>query len=484
MILPRFSFVQLVLTGAFVFSLMLSGHSSGQVVTVQKSDTHAGSRIIRRIIISGNKITKPRIITREMKFREHDTLSIRDFEAAMVISRQNIFNTGLFNFVTVDVAVVDSSRLVDVKVSVLERWYIWPIPLLELSERNFNVWWETRNFSKLTYGMDFTINNMRGRNETLRLLAHFGYNQLYGFTYKIPYVNRSQTIGIGVGGGIELHHELAVETINNKPVNEKDSSSYLKKILYGYAEMQLRPSFHSTHTFRLTYNYYFFGGNIVAIPGFSMVSSSHQQFVTVSYYFRNDHRDAAYFPLTGYCLDLEVNHSIPYETAHNSYIRGNFRKYWKMADRVFFGTGILGKVSFEKTQPYYLQRGLGFGQDFVRGYEYYVIDGQQIALWKNDLRFALISPRVVKIGFIKTTKFNTIPFAVYIDLFSDIGYVYNYQQRLPEFQSMNNTLQNQLLGGVGLGLDLTTYYDIVIRIEGSMNRMGQTGFFLHFTAPI
>ncbi|MEI6681936.1 MAG: BamA/TamA family outer membrane protein [Bacteroidota bacterium] len=484
MILPRFTFIQLVLTGTVVLSLALSGNACCQESTVQKSGTPPGIRVIHRISITGNKITRPRIITREMKFREQDTLSVRDFEAALVISRQNIFNTGLFNFVTVDTAVVDSAGHVDVKVSVLERWYIWPIPLLEISERNFNVWWQTRDFSKLTYGMDFTINNMRGRNETLRLLAHFGYNQLYGFTYKIPYVNRNQTIGLGLGGGIELHHELAVETKKNQPVNQKDSSAYLKKILYGYAEMQLRPSFHSTHTFRLSYNYYVFGGDIVAIPGFSLVSSSHQQFVSLSYYFRNDHRDVAYFPLTGYCIDLEVNHSIPYATAHNSYIKGNFRKYWKLTGRVFYGTGILGKVSFEKTQPYYLQRGLGFGQDFVRGYEYYVVDGQQVALWKNDLRFALVSPRVVKIGFIKTTKFNTIPFAVYIDLFSDIGYVYNYQQHLPEFSAQGNTLQNQLLGGVGLGLNLTTYYDIVIRFEGSMNRMGQTGFFLHFTAPI
>ena len=478
--LPRFPIVQLVVTGVVVLFLMLSGHSYCQENIVQKSDNLTGIKVIRKIIITGNKITRPRIITREMKFREHDTLSIRDLKAALVISRQNIFNTGLFNFVTVDTLVVDSTWQMDVKVSVLERWYIWPIPLLEISERNFNVWWETRDFSKRTYGMDFTINNMRGRNETLRLLAHFGYNQLYGFTYKIPYVNRNQTIGMGIGGGIELHHELAVKTINNRPVNEKDSSAYLKKILYAYAEMQLRPSFHST----LSYNYYIFGGDIVAIPGFSLVAASHQQFATISYYFRNDHRDAAYFPLTGYCLDLEVNHSIPYETAHNSYIRGNFRRYWQLAKRVFYGSGILGKISFEKTQPYYLQRGLGFGQDFVRGYEYYVVDGQQIALWKNDMRFALILPRVVKIGFIKTTKFNTIPFAVYLDLFSDLGYVYNYQQHLAEFNAQGNTLQNQLLAGVGLGLDLTTYYDIVVRFEGSMNRMGQTGFFLHFTTPI
>ncbi len=465
----------------FVFNL---SQSFGQDTLSKSPYGKADMLIIHKITITGNKITKPRIITRELEFRENDTLSVPVLQAALKTSQQNVFNTKLFNFVTIDTTNIAGTRFINVNISVVERWYIWPIPLFEISERNFNVWWETRDFSRLTYGMDFTFNNFRGRNETLRLLVHLGYNQLYGFTYKIPYLNRKQTIGIGSGGGIELNHELAVTTLNNKPVYAKDVSAYLKKIVYGYLELQVRPNFYATNIFRLSYNYYFFGGNIYDLPGFSLVKSSHQQFVTLSYFYKNDHRDVSYYPLKGYCLELELNHAIPYETAHNSYVKVNLRKYWQLHNKWYFASGFTGKLTFAEVQPYYLQRGLGYGQDFVRGYEYYIVDGQHFALLKSNLKFALLPQRVLKIGFIRTTKFNTIPLAFYLSVFADVGYVYNYQGLLPASRIKGNTLENSLLTGIGVGLDFTTYYDVVIRLEGSMDRMGRTGIFLHFTAPI
>jgi outer membrane protein assembly factor BamA len=444
----------------------------------------ADTLFIRKIILTGNKITKPRIILSEMTFRAGDTLTVPALQAAMTASRQNVFNTKLFNFVTVDTTLVPGTRQADVHVAVVERWYIWPVPILEISDRNFTVWWQTKDLSRLTYGMDLTFNNVRGRNETLRMLLHFGYNQLYGFTYKVPNLNRKQTIGFAFGSGLELNHELSVSTIDNKPVYVKDTSGYMKKIAYGYTELQLRPSFYSFHYFRLSYNYYFFSGEIHEIPGFSLVNSARQQFVTFSYLFRNDHRDASFYPLTGHIIEAEFNHTMPYAYAHNTFIKANLRKYWQIWKRWYFASGVTGKATLAKTQPYFLQRGLGYGRDVVRGYEYYVIDGQQFLLLKSDLKFALVPQKVFRIPFIRTTKFNTIPLALYLNAFADLGYVYNGRHSDPGYQKQGNTLENSLLAGVGLGIDLTTYYDVVIRVEGALNRLGQTGIFLNFIAPI
>ncbi|MEI7661210.1 MAG: BamA/TamA family outer membrane protein [Bacteroidota bacterium] len=479
----RFFLLQTVMVCLLTGFYLVVAPARGQVPSKENQEPHPGFFIIHKITITGNKITRPRIITRELKFRELDTIPAAGFRQLLVTSRQNVFNTGLFNFVTIDTASADNRQLIDIHISVVERWYIWPIPLLEISERNFNIWWETRDFRRLTYGIDFTFNNFRGRNETLRLLAHFGYNQLYGFSYKIPNLNRKQTIGLTVGAGIEMNHEMTVQTLNNRTVNVKDSA-YIKRIIYGYSDMQLRPSFHTTHTFRLSYNYYIFSANIDTVPGFSLSGSHQQWFLAVSYLFRNDHRDAAYYPLTGYYFELELNHTFPYGSAHNSYIKTKLKKYWQLLHRVYFATGFTGKVSFEKYQPYFLQRGLGYSQDFVRGYEYYVVDGQHFALIKSDLKFALVPQRVIKIGFIKTTKFNTIPLALYLDLFADIGYCYNYQRLIQSNKIQGNTLENSLMEGIGLGINFATYYDVVFRFEGSINRMGKTGFALHFASPI
>jgi outer membrane protein assembly factor BamA len=440
--------------------------------------------IIHQIIISGNSITKRSIIFRELNFKEHDTLSVVQFSERLINSKQNIFNTRLFNFVTVDTFYTAGTPFLDVRIEVVERWYIWPIPFFEISDRNLNVWFETRDFNRLTYGVDFTFSNLRGRNETLKILTHFGYNQKFGFTYKIPYINEKQTFGTTFGADIELNHELPVFTLNNKPVYKRSNSVYLKKLLYGFTELNFRPDIFSTHTFRLAFSYYNFDSSIHSIPGFVLSLQAVQQFFSFCYQYKNDHRDIQYYPLKGYCVDAEVNHAVPYETAQNSYVRTNLRIYAQIYNKWYWASGFTGKLCFEKKQPYYLQRGLGYGRDYVRGYEYYVVDGQHFILFKNNLKFALLPQRVQKIGFMQSDKFNTIPLALYINIFADMGFVFHYPGNLSDKPDTGNNLENSFLIGYGLGLDFTTYYDIVIRAEGALNRLGQPGFYLHFIAPI
>ena len=75
-------------------------------------------------------------------------------------------------------------------------------------------------------------------------------------------------------------------------------------------------------------------------------------------------------------------------------------------------------------------------------------------------------------------KFNTVPIAMYLNLFTDIGYVWG--------QATNklNAQNNSLLIGSGVGLDYVTYYNMVFRAEYTINREKESGFFLHFVIPI
>ena len=77
-------------------------------------------------------------------------------------------------------------------------------------------------------------------------------------------------------------------------------------------------------------------------------------------------------------------------------------------------------------------------------------------------------------------KFKSLQYAFYLNAFFDMGFVDNMYP-MPE---LNNDLENTLLIGYGIGLDFVTYYDIVLRFEYSVNRMGEHGFYLHFRAPI
>ena len=72
-------------------------------------------------------------------------------------------------------------------------------------------------------------------------------------------------------------------------------------------------------------------------------------------------------------------------------------------------------------------------------------------------------------------QFKKSHYSLYLGVFSDLGYVLNEQ---PE-----NTLNNSLLWGKGIALDYVTYYDKLLRIEYSINGLGEKGVFLHFSSP-
>jgi outer membrane protein assembly factor BamA len=217
------------------------------------------------------------------------------------------------------------------------------------------------------------------------------------------------------------------------------------------------------------------------VHGYSPDSLEHVEFFSFYYQFRIDHRDEHYYPLKGYYADLTfTQNGLFSKTINVPYIELSARRYWQIFNRWYFATGLFAKISLNLDQPYFLQRGLGYGRTYVRGYEYYIIDGQHFALLKNNLKFAILPKKVFVMEFLKSEKFNTVPVALYLNVFTDLGYVYNYSQ----LSNSLNSLQNSLLVGYGAGFDFTTYYDIVMRIEFSMNGFGKPGIYLHFMAPI
>jgi hypothetical protein len=185
--------------------------------------------------------------------------------------------------------------------------------------------------------------------------------------------------------------------------------------------------------------------------------------------------------LKGYYFDINLLQTGFFGDDVNTLsIMSYFRKYWQLCNRWYFASGLTGKISFTSKSTYFLEQALGYGRDYVRGYEYYVVDGQDFIIFKNNLKFSLLPQHVKKLNFLRSVKFNTIPYALYLNLFVDLGYTYNEST----ISNKLNSLQNTLLIGYGAGLDFTTYYDIVIRLDLSMNRMGIPGVYLHFVAPI
>lgn len=438
---------------------------------------------IDKIHIEGNSKTKNSIILRELMFEQDSSYSTSQWLEAKEKSIENLINTSLFNTASINLS-KDSTATNTVNIKVIERWYLWPIPQVDIDERNFNVWWETKNLKRLSAGVYLTKENFRGRMEEVKLLFMAGYNQQFGLSYDAPYINKKKTFGLGAEVVWTGRHEVNNATLSDKQAYYKNVETMVQRDLLAAIHFRYRKNYYVSHLIQFRYKNYYFSDSLMAnSTNYSWKGLKQLPYFGIYYKIKNDHRDYKPYPLHGYYIDLEVFKNgfglLDNQGMDLWDIKTTMRKYWQLNDRFYFAGGLMGKISNYEEQPYFLQKSLGYSRDFVRGYEYYVIDGSKYAVVKTNLKWAVIPQNKIRFNFIKTEKFNTVPYAFYLNLFYDAGYVSENK-----YNDVSNQLPGSFLSSLGLGIDFTTYYDKVARFEIARNNLGEIGFFLHFIAPI
>jgi outer membrane protein assembly factor BamA len=449
--------------------------------SVEAQDNGAAAPVVKvyGITLSGHHITKDRILLRELVIEEGDSMPSAVLYERMERSRQNLMNTGLFNTVTVSPLYLDQ-RSVMVEVTVNERWYLWPSIIFALADPNFNTWWLTKDFDRADYGLYLYKFNLRGRNETAYIKAQFGYTKQFAFHYKVPNLDARQRWGISMGGSFEEQAEITAGTVNNVRllIHSMDGSS--RDRWRADVEATLRRTHDTRHSWRLTFTQAQVSDTVthVAVDYFHG-PSTHTRYLTLGYSFVRDRRDSRAFTRAGQFQELKVDRyglGLLDRAAPNITTLFVTTKHWfALLPKWTLGLSGRGKYTLG-TPPYHAQEGLGYG-NFVRGYEYYVIDGQHFALGKANLVFQLLKPRTYRMEGVPVEAFRTLYLALYLNVYSDLGYVWDSRYAAANF------LDNRWINGNGIGLDLVTSYDQVLRGEYSINAMGKHGFFLHFTQP-
>lgn len=439
--------------------------------------------VVDTVIMKGIKKTHPSVIFREITLAQGDTLSPEILDLKISQSRENLLNLPLFNFVETEVRKKEgSNNNVAVTFTFTERWYIWPYPIVEVADRNFNAWWKTRNLSRINLGGYVLIENFRGRLERLKLLAKSGFDQKFEVEYFKPYINPSKTLGLLFQAGVMGNHEVAAATNdNNQVVFIRDESDYIRTHLNAYAALVYRPGIHNTHEAGIGWSSNHIADTLQKAQPL-LWPNNNEQYITLRYQFKHDRRDYKHYPLKGQYFDVALTSQIPLQATHsaNAFAESeiNLRWYAPLQRRTYWSAGFYGKYSSSMPVSYYLMQGLGSSRYFVRGYEYYLIEGQQTALVRSNLIYNLVKPSEKRVSFIRSEKFGRLHYAVYLRLYADWGITRN------QMAGLRGNLSGQWLGGGGAGIDLVTYYDRVLRVEYSINRMGETGLFIHFMASI
>lgn len=435
--------------------------------------------VVSDIVLDGNGITKSSIILKELTFSQGDTINISDWEEEMRLSRENIQNTTLFNFVDFECVYNDAfPEEVIIKIKVIERWYLWVYPYISYADRNINAWYEADNLRRFSYGFDMEHHNFLGLKHSLKLTCISGYNQNYGLSYDIPYLIEKYNFGLKSGVAYKRDKEVAYITENNKISYFNGGDEFAKQTTNFFVEPYYRFGHRNKLFLNISYNDTYFHDTLSCL---NHDFDEHYQYFSLMMTFKNDYRDEQNYPLNGHYLELllEKTGLGIFKTSPDVFY-GKITADWyqPINGRWYWASNLTVKLSDDYDAPYFFNKGLGYGNDFVRTYELYVIDAMNFALMKNNLKFAILNPVTRYLPLIKNERFGKIHFALYANVFFDCAYSW----RIPEKSAFY--LDNKFIFGTGVGVDFVTYYDKVIRFEYGINDMGETGLFIHFVAPI
>ena len=482
--------LRLLLRSSFCLAAMVGAwpvmaQSTATVDTLTSSPPLPTFATIRTIQIEGNRRTKTDIILREMDFGVNDTISLATLAERLAQNEFNILNTGLF--MTTKISFKEwkgETNEVGLLIEVKEGWYIFPIPILELADRNFNVWWETydHELSRLNWGVRFLHHNLTGRKDQLKAVVQRGFTKKYELIYTMPFVNRKKTLGLNLHYLHTREKEIGYTTQGDELLFTNNSNQILLRRFRAGTGAQLRRRLDIIHRWNLSFHHNIIDETVRSElnPSF-FLGGLEQRYISASYQFVMDKRDIRPYPMNGYLLDVGIDRRglIFHEGMNALDIQVAFQKYFSFGKKWSTGFELKGKAGLLRNkQPYYGSQALGYEADFIRGYEYYVMDGLDYAYNKSVLRYRLFNKKFDLGPYMKLESFRELPVKMFLVLRNELGYVNN------PFFAEGNPLANELLWGTTLGLDLVVFYDKVFNFEVSRNRLGEYGFYLHWTFRI
>jgi outer membrane protein assembly factor BamA len=443
---------------------------------------------VSRIVIVGNRLTRDHIILREMTLKTGDLVFSNELASILDLDKRKLINTRLFNTVEIK-PLENNTRQVDLLIDLTERWYTFPSPIFEFSDRNFNEWWQNYNhdFRRVNYGLRLYQYNVRGRNETLRFTAQFGFVRKFDLIYRIPYIDKKQKQGLALEFDYQETKNLAYRTLEHK-LDYYRSPSILKTTKGVALTYTYRNSFYQFHNIRLEYRDTRIRDSVrLWNPRYLGEEGLHQHFAALTYNFTSDHRDYFAYPLRGHHFNFLIqkmglglgDNLNRFETSVS------YSRFMALKRNYFFSFNTVATFTSPDDLPYTNYNAMGFKKQFVRGYEVYVIEGPYFFLGKTTFKKLLLS-RKYHWRAMPIQQFRHIPVQIYLKSYIDVGYVKNYpyyetnpQSPYDQVYLNNKVLTDKLLSGAGGGIDVVGSYDVVLRFEYTFNAEGQQGFFFH-----
>lgn len=433
--------------------------------------------VIESITLTGNEITKKHVMLGELTFAPGDTVATTNLENLLEENRRRLFNLRLFHYV--NTVYTCTNGKVQVNYQVQERFYLYPIPILDFADRNFNAWLEKKDWSRIDYGLNLVRRNFRGRNEDIRLRVQQGFNKRLELSYRVPYIIRKYNLGAEVAVADYRSRTTSYTNLNNKQRFIEQQNVLPIQRTSVAAGIIHRQSVQRQQGVRLSYHNEQISDSVSRLnPDYYRDALQERQYMRVELYKVINQRNNFVYPTAGSYFEAGIAQTMflkdsgsPFTTARAKYVH-----YSKLSDKYFYMAGAEGQLRLAGEHAFADNIALGY-RSYVRGYELYIVGGQHYGLFKQGITRQLFDIKSIKLKFIDNPKFNNIPLSVYLNAFTDAGYV------VDDAFGTGNPLTNHVLAGGGLGLHVVTFYDMVLRMEYTLNREGNRGLYFSGRIP-
>jgi outer membrane protein assembly factor BamA len=461
-------------TGSF------STETSQRVANADPAVVPSDTITIVDIFLQGHKRTRDGVVFREMTFGKGARIAETELKGEIALTYAALMNTGLFS--SVDITYSDSllgPNQLQVFIDIRETWYIYPVPVFSLADRNFNVWWRDQNHSldRVNLGAKLSYYNFTGRRDRFKIGYTTGYTRKYEAGYRLPYLNKAKNIGGELNYSFSQRREQNYETVANQQLFYLDPDQFVFKDTRLDLSLNYRKRLYVTHTLRSGYRSTRIADTIANVlnPEFFGGGRNSQKFYQLEYNYKNDRRDVRNYPWKGYYLEASLaKDGLGITGERNGLTMGlTVRKFWPLSETLSINAGLAGKYSLIRTQqPFLENRAIGFGNNGLAGYQFYVVDGLDMAIWRFGIRKQLFKMNLDLGKLVFIDAFRYIPLRV---LFA---FQFNQGIANAPYVGEGNELNNTLLTGASLGLDVVLFYDMVGSLQYNRNHLGEGNILL------
>ena len=418
---------------------------------------------IERIILIGNEKTKDEVILREMQLQEGGKFNLEYLENDV----KRLYNLGLFNRVDVVPAPLSSSKI-NLVFEFEEGFYFLPIPQGGIKEGSLKKIWG---------GLNFLWKNFRGRNETMNMSFGVGYEPFISVSYLNPWIfgnshyffqtsfRYSRTYPRSVGNadstGVIFNKNEVPTYIMNDMMGDIRIGKYFGKNTSVSALLQFNSIYTSEYQ-----------------PGRTVSQDGLDVFPTAGLDFTYDTRDYSKFATYGSYYYLKLSRSgLFHKDIDLNKFRFDLRRFIPIKLTNDYALVLSGRInsvlSFGGGEiPVYLKESIGY-DNLIRGWDNFVLMGEDKLLGSLELRIPLLKPFYVKgsdhfiIRKVPLANKFSYRYGVYATLFFDLGGVWGRKEQIYDSQFKN---------GFGAGLNLLLPFDFVARVDFGLRKINKDDF--------